>query len=425
MKSFISKKLLYKLLVPFLLGLGTMFSFFREITIAYYYGTSRDLEIFRIAFSIPYALFQSLGTVLVGALLPILIHEGQGLIFQIKRQVQKIFIIIAIIAALTTTWQAKILAPGFSSIELETLSINLLICWMILVISAFIFPIRLLLQEQNRKMIVSSTSLFYALSFIVFIFIFNNTFGKYDLSILAVASTSFVFLIYKIFSSVNTIIEKPQKSQVLDKKIKQIILGSFVYVLFLAVPRLIDKAVASKMDIGVIANLEYAMNFYVAFGVLIGTSFTIIYAKKIALEYRDNLSLLWIFKIVGVPFLLAAIVSLLIFPFSEDLVRLAYLRGKFTENNIMDVVEILQWFLFALPLMVSGMILLQVVAAYSIFILIGLAMIKSIVKLSWVIYFSSTSTLAIFGQSTFIMEFTAIIIMSFLFFNKKRQKTFK
>lgn len=409
------KKLLFKLIVPFLLGLGTMFSFFREVIIAYYYGTSRDLEIFRIAFSVPYALFQSLGTVLVGALLPILIHEGQGLISQIKSQVQKIFIIIAIIAAFTSAWQAKILAPGFTNIELETLSINLLICWTILIISAFIFPIRLSLQEQNKKILVSSTSLFYSVFFILFIFILHRFSLQFDLAIVAVLSSIMVLVMYSIVGNfhTSTIVVNTKKSQI-DKKIRNIILGSFVYVLLLALPRLIDKAVASKMGTGVIANLEYTMNFYVAFGVLIGTSFTIIYAKKIALEYRDYMSLLWLLKIVGIPFFLGAMVSLLILPFSEELVRIAYLRGEFSINDVREVVEILYWFLFALPLMVSGMILLQIVAAYSIYALIGLAIVKAIVKLSWLLYFYSTNDLKIFGQSTFFMELIAILFIVYI-----------
>lgn len=408
------KNILFKLIVPFLLGLGTIFSFFREVIIAYYYGTSRDLEIFRIAFSIPYALFQSLGTVLVGALLPIMIHEGKDLIFNIKNQVQKIFISFAIFSMLTVNWQAKMFAPGFSYTELETLKINLIICWSILIISAFIFPIRLLLQEQDRKVIVSSTSLVYALFFSVLLVIFNNTFVKFDLAIVAVISTVLVFLIYKTFGSDTIVMKNPKRSRAVDKKIQKIIFGSFVYVLFLAVPRLIDKAVASKMDIGVIANLEYAMNFYVAFGVLIGTSFTIIYARKIAFEYRENLSFVWIINIISVPFLLATLVSFFIYPYANELVKLAYLRGQFTESSVVHVVEILKWFLFSLPFMVSGMILLQVVAAYSIFMLIGLAIVKSIVKLLWVMYFANTNNLAIFGQSTFVMELVAIIVAIFI-----------
>ncbi len=406
------RQILFKLIVPLLLGLGTIFSFFREVIIAYYYGTSRDLEIFRVAFAIPYALFQSLGTVLVGALLPIIIHEGKDLIFEIKRQVRKLFIIFAVFAALTANWQAKILAPGFTYSELETLKINLVICWIILIISALIFPIRLLLQEQNKKMLVSSTSLIYSLFFILFIFIFNGFSPKFDLSIVSVASAMMVFVIYSIFSKLN-IVKVPvntTKSST-NKKIQKIILGSFIYVLFLAIPRLIDKAAASKMNIGVIANLEYAMNFYVAFGVLIGTSFTIIFARKIALEYRNSANIAWLLKIIGVPFLLASFVSILILPFSEELVRIAYLRGAFTQSNVTQVTEILYWFLITLPLMVSGMILLQIIAAYSIFILIGLAIFKSIMKLSWILLFFNEENLSIFGTSTLVMELMSVIAM--------------
>jgi len=409
------KSIFFKLIVPILLGLGTVFTFFREVVIAYYYGTSRDLEIFRIAFAIPYALFQSLGTVLVAALLPMLVHEGKDLIHEIKKQISKLFILFAVFAIFTAKWQAKLLAPGFNHSELETLKINLIICWLILIVSSLIFPIRLLLQEENKKMLVSSTSLFYSLFFILFIFIFNGFFPKFDLAIVSVLSALVVFVLYSLFTKFNKIevLTNTNKADI-DKKIQKIVVGSFVYVLLLALPRLIDKATASKMNIGVIANLEYAMNFYVAFGVLIGTSFTIIYAKKIALEYRDNMSYLWLLKIVGIPFLLGITVSVLLLPFSEEFVKVAYLRGEFAANDVKDVTEILYWFLLTLPFMVSGMILLQVVAAYSISMLIGLAIVKSIVKLSWVTYFYSTNNLAIFGKSTFAMELVGIIFIAYI-----------
>lgn len=408
-------------MVPLLLGLGTIFSFFREVIIAYYYGTSRDLEIFRIAFAIPYALFQSLGTVLVGALLPILIQEGKDLIYEIKKQILKIFILFGLFASLTVTWQAKILAPGFNYHELEILEINLLICWSILIISALIFPIRLLMQEQDRKTLVSSTSLIYSLFFIVFIFLTNGFSPKFDLAIISVISAIFVFIIYTIFGKIKSVdVLRIKQKKHINKKIQKIILGSFIYVLFLAIPRLIDKAVASKMGTGVIANLEYAMNFYVAFGVLIGTSFAIIFAKKIAKEYHTNMNITWLLRIVGVPFLIATFVSIVLFPFSEELVRIAYLRGAFTENNVIQVTEILNWFLITLPAMVSGMILLQITAAYSISILIGIAILKSLIKLFWILLFFNEKNLAIFGSSTLIMEsISIIVIIYFLSFHAK------
>lgn len=417
------KKLFFRLIVPLLLGLGAISSFFREVVIAYYYGTSRDLEIFRIAFSIPYALFQSLGTTLVGALLPILIHEGEDLIVIIKKQVHKIFLIITIIALTTSSWQATILAPGFDTMEIETLTANLLICWWILLISSFIFPIRLILQEKNKKNIVASTSLFYSLFFILFIFIFNNIFIKFDLAIISVVSTVFVYFMYRLFGYVPNRTKPTKQINKIEKRIQKIIIGSFIYILFLAIPRLLDKAVASKMDIGVIANLEYAMNFYVAFGILIGTSFTIIYAKKIALEYRDTMNITWLFRIVGIPFFIGALVSILILPFSEELVRIAYLRGAFSVDNVQAVTEILYWFLVTLPFMISGMILLQVLAAYSIFMLIGLAILKVIIKIVWMIYFSTISHLEIFGQSTLAMELVSIIFI--LYILKRKENSVK
>ncbi len=404
------KKIFSFLIIPLLLGLGIVFSFFREIIIAYYYGTTRELEIFRVAYTIPYTLFQNLGAVLVGTLLPILIHEGEELLYQIKKQIQFIFIGITVFFLFTVSWQAKILAPGFNPNEISTLEVNLFICWFLLLTSALIFPIRLWLQEQDKKLLVSSTSLIYAFSFSLMIVILNKFTLKYNLAISALISSVILFLVYFISAKKSIMQTSIQNTNLqLKKKIQKIIIGSFAYVLLLTTPNVIDKAFASKMSNGVIAYLDYAMNFYIAIGVLIGTAFIITYARKIASEYKNSIHAIWLLKIVGLPFALAVLTSLFVLPFTNELIHIAYFRGAFQESDILPVGQILYWLLISLPFMVAGMILMQILAAYNVFVLIGFAILKVIVKLSWMVIFFNPHNLAIFGISNLVMELIAII----------------
>ena len=418
------KSFFLKLAVPFLLGLGILASFSREVILANFYGSTRNLEIYKIAFSIPYAFFQSLSTVLIGGLLPVLIAEGKECFYIIRTQIYKIFGFIAILALLTVNQQSSILAPGFKTEDLKILTLNLLICWIILIFSGLIFPLRLWLQDRDKKALIASTSLLFSFFYIVFIFFLHDRWLDFNLSLISVTSA---FLIYTTFSLACKACGLPQNSQTVKKnpnfkkKLNVIILGAFIYVALLAIPRLIDRAIASKMNDGVIANLDYAMNFYVAFGVLIGTSFTIVSARKIASEHKRNkLTLRWIFQVVGTPFLVALILIMFLLPFSDAIVKIAYMRGAFTEQDALQVSKMLFWFLISLPVMVAGMLLSQILVANSMHLLIGVALYKILGKLTWLFLFFKVNDLSVFGKSTLAMEaIGSIVMLIFLFMIKK------
>ncbi len=406
-----TRKLLLASVIPLLLGMGILSSFFREMILAYYYGSSKEVEIYRIAFSIPYALFQSLGTILIASLLPIYLTHKNSLPF-IQRSIKKIFISIVIIAIITIPWQAKLFAPGFNINEHTILSYNMLLCWSIVLIAALIFPMRLVLQSNDKKMLVSATSLLFSFFLVVFIIIVHGKIPNLELSVASIMSVLGIYFVYRWNAMREDLIPDDFYNTKLKSTIKKIIIGAFVYILLLATPRMIDKAIASTIGNGVIANLDYAMNFYVAFGVLIGTSFTILYAKKIASEYKEkSMHVKWLFQLIGIPFLIASCISLLIYPYTETLVSLAYARGAFTSIDAIQVATILHSFLLALPLMVIGMILSQIVAAYNIGVLISVIALKIVTKWLWIKLGLSTTQLAVFGESTVAMEFIGMIVV--------------
>jgi putative peptidoglycan lipid II flippase len=417
-----TKKILLSLFIPMLLGLGIVSSFFREMVIAYYYGSSKEVEIYRIAFSIPYALFQSLGTILIASLLPLYL-SNRNILPQIQSSIKKVFIVITVLAIITLPWQAVIFAPGFTEDEQSLLLYNMLISWSIVLIAAFIFPMRLLLQSNDKKVLVSATSLLFSLFLVSMIILLHKKLPGFELSVASVVSVVGIYFVYRWDSDKKQLISPDIHMIEEQQTINKIIIGSFIYILLLTMPRMIDKALASQMSDGVIANLDYAMNFYVAFGVLIGTSFTIIYAKKIANEYRGkSMNLKWMFQLLGIPFILASLISLSIYPYTELIVSLAYNRGAFSASNTIEVATILNSFLIALPLMVVGMMLSQIVAAYSIFVLISVILIKISTKWLWIKLKLSTTKLAVFGESTLVMELLGIVVIMFILIFYSRRK---
>jgi putative peptidoglycan lipid II flippase len=410
-----------KLLVPLLLGLGIIATFMREVAIAFYYGSERTVEIYKIAFAMPYAFFQSLGSILVGGLLPILINIGPENIKVIEKKVYLFFLVLFFVMLATIDIQSQYLAPGFNSLDRHVLKTNLSICWVIMVFSALIFPKRLLLQAQGKSVLVSSTSLIFSLTFVPMLFWFHDDFIDANLALISIASVFIVYLSYLLFTS-NSVEASGIQLKItkkINKKIYSVLFGAIVYVLFLSFPRLIDRAFASEYGQGVVANLDYAMNFYVAFIVLIGTSYNILTAKKIAIEYKLSKSnYIWLFSLISLPIGITAVLVLALLPNINCIIEIAYHRGAFELDAINEVSTILYWFLVALPFMVAGMIVSQVLAAFNMFYLIIIMLFKVAVKYVAFLILGS-NYLELFGKTTILMEVLGIFMMIFCFLSLK------
>lgn len=390
-------------------------TFSREVVIANLYGSDREVEIYKIAFALPYALFQSLGAILVGGLLPILMRRGEAYIAIIRQQIHGVFSGLLLIALLTVKWQAEWFAPGFLEHDAKLLQGNLYLCWSIVFFSALIFPLRLLLQAQDNKLVVSATSFLFSLIFIVLLLSFNSVSSPYLLSLISLIAIAVVYVVYW-FGRADVekldMLGQGLEATTEDKAtIRRIVFGALVYVVLLASPRLIDRAFASGLTEGVVANLDYAMNIYTAFGILIGTSFSIFYARKIAAEFDTDIDRMrWLWGILNWPLLVSLAAMLLMMPFLTEVVELAYVRGAFTEKDGLQVSEILVWFFCSLPFMVSGMLLAQVLVAHSIRVLLGVIVLKLIVKLL-VLFLVGTQRLAIFGISNLLMELVGVVLL--------------
>lgn len=413
-----------KLLVPLLLGLGIIATFMREVAIAFYYGSGRTVEIYKIAFAMPYAFFQSLGSILIGGLLPILLNIGPENIKVIEKKVYLFFAVLFFFMLATVDIQSKYLAPGFNSLDQQVLKVNLCICWLIMVFSALIFPKRLLLQAQGKNVLVSSTSLIFSVAFIPLLYWFHNDFLNINLALFSIFSVCIVYVFYSLSSSktLETNSDILRLSKETSKSIYWVLFWAVIYVLILSFPRIIDRAYASEYGQSTIANLDYAMNFYVAIGVLIGTSFNILMAKKIATEYTaSNNKIIWLGSLLGLPLVITVALVLVILPNVNFIIDITYHRGAFELKSIREVSIILYWLLISLPFMVGGMILSQVLAATNMFLLILIMLFKVLTKSVFYIILDTPDRLDLFGKTTAIMEGLGVFIMAYCILSLKSQ----
>ncbi len=69
---------LNKIIVPVLMGCGMVAAFARELVVAYSYGVSREVEIFRIAYALPNLLSFSVGTAFVSVAVPMIVKAQKN-----------------------------------------------------------------------------------------------------------------------------------------------------------------------------------------------------------------------------------------------------------------------------------------------------------------------------------------------------------
>jgi peptidoglycan biosynthesis protein MviN/MurJ (putative lipid II flippase) len=403
-----------KLLVPCLLALGIVTTFTREIAIAYYFGSGRNVEIYKISFAIPYAFFQSLGSILIGGLLPILLNIGSENIGVIEKKIYLFFFAFFVLLIISVGLQADYLAPGFSDQEKKLVEVNLILSWTIVLCSALIFPKRLAFQANSKNLLVSSTSLIFSSSFILFIFFGHQVLTGINLSLFSIFSALIVYMFFLFFKP-NSNRKKLKKifEREYTRKIYLIIINSIFYIFLLSIPRAIDRAFGTHQGVGVVANLDYAMNFYIAIGVLIGTTFNILQAKKIASEYNQSQQFIqWVGSLLIVPIGLSVMIIGIFIPNIGQLIELTYHRGAFSVSSVNEVSIILYWFLMALPFMVAGMVISQVLAALNIVYLNFVMIIKIAIK--YYFFITYLNDLSLFGKSTIAMEVIGFFIMLFI-----------
>lgn len=405
-------------IVQLFLILGIVSNFVKEMFFAYSFGSGFDIELFRIAFGIPYALFQTLGTAMVGVLLPVYLSrravDGESF-SRLADQAQQFQFVVFVFGVLTAPIQATFLAPGYSAELLEKLKIVVVFCWMFFFVVAQTFPTRLYLQANNKKNLIAGTSFVLSIVVVIVIAVISliyQVLSTWALVFAHVIAGAVLLLVYLIVGRRTGYTErfklvrfKIYRGDVIYWQI----VAAFISIVLFALLRVFDRSFATFMAPGVVANLEYSYNIYTAYGLMIGTAATLILARSIALRFVERAEdstekLYWLIKKLFILALVSMVLSILTVLFVDPLVGLVYERGLFSASDGVVVQSILVSLMYALPFMVIGMVLMQVMYAIkAAFLLMLIGLIKIALKylsMSWLIGFD----LSVFGYSNLFVE---------------------
>ncbi|MDD4977079.1 MAG: lipid II flippase MurJ [Gallionella sp.] len=413
------------LLLQLSIGLGILFNFAKEMQFAYIYGTNQEIEVFRIAFGIPYALFQSFGTILVGILMPIYLKRKEldaETFPTITAQTQLFLLIVFIVGIASYSLQADLLAPGYTGELRNKLEVEIALCWLFYLLVTQTFPIRLYLQSVNRTQLVASTSLIIALTTIgvvgLDIYLYHAP-TKWLLIIASLISGAVVLGVYiyqgKKLGLPSMGLKYHRLTTYKKDPIYLALLLGFLMIFLNMSQRIIDRAFASTQTSGTVGSLEYAYNIYTALGLLIGTTAVLLLNKGIAQRFHTapgTAEFKWLVRKIMPILVISSLIAALASLYSNELIALIYEHGHFNKADTAITSEIFFYLMWSFPFMVLSMILMQVMFAVDATkILILFALIKLTTKYL-VINWTSNFEYGMYGLSNTGSEF----LSCFLFF---------
>jgi putative peptidoglycan lipid II flippase len=410
-----------KIFIASVLIFGIAVNFLKETIIAYYYGATLVVDSFRIASFLPYMLFQSLGPIFTGLYLP----KVMGC-----RPEEKTFLItwvsigISLIGIFLSPVYMKLFAPGYPPQQLADLCFKTSICWLVFLIGSLVFHIRIALLAKEKKVAIASISALNASGFLFAIVVINQAINVTEstLYVSFALGTITVVTVLSLFSRNHVLFSgiyracfsKYDSSPVSVNLIISALLGGVI----ISLSRVVDRSFASLLEPGMVSSIDYAYNIYIAFGMLVGTSLVIYLSTYIA-KHIDDKNVVYLLFQKSLPLVVMGFsASAVVFIFSEDITRLVYLRGAFTEGDVITTSSFLRYAIFALPLMVFNMVIMQLLLGIgSSKYLIIVAVVKLLVKYASMTIMFDYSIYASVGLSNAMSE--VAFLLASLFFIKR------
>lgn len=369
--------MLRNLLIPSLVAAGLVAGFAREVVLAYLFGTTRDVEIFRVAFGLPSVLSDSLAISFVAILIRLILDGEKGRPAQaLHRAVWATLVftcIVFLLGVLTMPWQAKLLAPGMDTDDQARLVLAGRICWFTFLFVVLSLPMRALMGTRGRVWPGAASQLMRSGGFVLALLTFVLVAGWRDLIAPALAAAlggavvlgvHFLALGARDRRRVRESLAAAPRLDTLSPTLSAIALVMLSQLL-LSAGRLLDRAVASGMGEGTLAGLEYSYALIMAAAAILATSTNLILAPRMGRAIRDTGGLArgHVVQIATIT-VAAAMIGLMLSLWAEPVTQLVYQRGAFDGNATALTAGIFGQHALSLGPLVLALLLTQVLLLY-------------------------------------------------------------
>lgn len=317
--------------------------FIRDMLIAKNFGAGMYTDAYNIAVTIPETIFTLVGLAISTAFLPMLskikAKDGQKDMYSFANNVINILFLASLVLFVITSIFAKeivfILANGFSE-EAALLAIKLtritLINLLFLSINACFTS---LLQVNEDFVIPAILGLFFNLPMITYLLVFNN----YDIVGLTIANVIGNF--FRVAVQIPSLIKHGYRYKFSinykDERLKAILLLIIPVIIGAGANSLnmvVDKNIASSLDVGSISALDYAQKLIIFINSIITTSIaSVVYPMMANMRNNDDTngfietlrkSIIYL-AILLIPITVGIII------FDREIVEIVYARGEFKE----------------------------------------------------------------------------------------------
>lgn len=292
--------LVRRLLIPGLVTTGLLAGFTREILLAYLFGTSHKVEIFRVAFGLPSILSEALAVSFVAILIRLILSGEANKPAQALRQsvwVAAIFAVgVFLVGIFTMPWQAQLLAPGMGRADHAKLIVAGRICWLMFLFVILSLPMRALMSIRGRIWPGASAQLVRSGGFVLVLGALVFAIGWYGPLAPSVAATCGGAMVlgvhwlalgkrdrWRVAMSIGAPPRLPLMFPTLGA-----VGAVMITQVFLSAGRIMDRAAATEIGEGMLAGLEYSYSLVMALAAVLGTSTNLVLAPRMGRTIRDS-----------------------------------------------------------------------------------------------------------------------------------------
>lgn len=326
--------------------ISRVLGFIRDMLIAKNFGAGMYTDAYNIAVTIPETIFMLVGLAISTAFLPMLskikAKKGQKEMYSFANNVINILFIVSLIFFIVTSIFSKeivfVLAKGFTK-EASLLAIKLtritLLNLLFLSINACFTS---LLQVNEDFVIPSILGLFFNLPMIIYLLLFRN----YDIVGLTIANVIGNF--FRVVVQLPSLFTHGYKYKFIinfrDDRLHAILVLIIPVIIGAGANSLnmvVDKNIASHLEVGSISALDYAQKLIFFINSIIVTSITNV-AYPLMANMRSSGNKNGFIDILKKSILYLAIllipITIGIIIFGKDIVSIVYGRGQFTEHAV-------------------------------------------------------------------------------------------
>lgn len=352
-------------LVPLLVSLGLVAGFVRELVLAYVFGASREVEIFRVAYALPSVLSETVAVSFVAAFIVILMQESRA--EAVRRAVWATALLgglICLVGTISMPWQADVLAPGFSPASRDDLVLAGRLCWLMSLGLLLSYPLRALMNVDGRLAASTMSLLLRNAFFLAALLLLGRIFSFTSLTAAwaAVASGLAILITYVTLNRRDSrvVVAAAPPAPKLVLPILTTLGVILIAQLILTSGRLVDRLVASTLEPGFLASVEYSYALVMALAAVIGSSANLILGPVVGRSLRDRGAIErreW--RLVGGVSAVAGVAGCLLALLSLPVTRIVYQRGSFGPEATTRVAQVLAVQALALGFLVASLLLVQ------------------------------------------------------------------